>query len=86
MNAKVSRLHVAVDPERRRANTISSIAVSLSANELTMRATVPTLGNRASYVTLRAIYEKLDHELSRIECLADEFLELAQHEEAESGQ
>ena len=84
MSADVVRLRVALTPERRRASTIQDVAVSLRANELTMRATVPTLGNREAYATLRAIYEKLDHELSRIECLADEFLELAQAEESES--
>lgn len=84
MSAEVVRLRVALTPERRRASTIQDIAVSLRANELTMRATVPTLGNREAYITLRAIYEKLDHELSRVECLADEFLELAQKEEAET--
>lgn len=84
MSAQVVRLHVAVPAERRRAITLRDVSVSLAAVELTVRATVPTLGNRDAYLALRAAYEKLDHELSRVGCLADEFLELAQAEEEES--
>lgn len=83
MNAPVVRITAAPSAERRRASTIRDVASSLAALELTIRAKVPTLGNREAYVALRAAYEKLDHELSRVECLADEFLGMAQAEEEE---
>lgn len=86
MSAQIVHLAVAVPAERRRAITLRDVSVSLQAVELTVRATVPTLGNRDAYLALRAAYEKLDVEMGRIECLADEFLDLAQDDEAENAE
>ncbi len=83
MNAPIIRLVTTPTAEKRRASTGRDIAVALSALELDLRTKLPTLGNREAFAMLRAAYDKLDHQLARIECLADEFLEMAQAEEAE---
>jgi hypothetical protein len=84
VSAQVVRLRIAVPAERRRANTIRDVSVALSAIEMSTRVTLPTLGNREAYLMAKALAEKLDQQMARLESLADDFLELAEAEEEES--
>lgn len=79
---------VASRGERRRASTLRDIAVGLAAIELSVRSRVPTLGNQAAKIALQALREELDHQLARMDTLADEFRELAESEseQAESSE
>lgn len=80
MNASVQNLTASA--ERRRSSTLRDIGNSFGNAKLDLQTKVPTLGNREAYNALRAARDRLTAELQRMACVEDEFLELAQEEEA----